>query len=94
MKKEFRFYLKNYLKRESFYIDILSVLLSIAVIAVSLTAVIGNLPGLLKTVFGLTLFLAAINTIRGFLKQTPTRLIYAGATALLTVIWIYSLIRL
>ncbi|MBQ7563436.1 MAG: hypothetical protein IJT16_05545 [Lachnospiraceae bacterium] len=94
MKKEYLLYLKNYLKKESFYIDILSVILGILIIAVALTAVIGNRTSLLKAVFGLSLFVAVINACKGFLKQTPTKLIYAGISVALVIVWIFSLIRL
>ncbi len=94
MKKEYIIYLKNYLRRESFYIDILSVILGIAIIVSSLVVIIAGYPPLLKAVFGLSFLLAGINAYKGFRKNAPTRMIYAGSSAVLLIVWIVSLIRL
>lgn len=94
MKKEYALYLKKYLKEQSFYIDIVSVILGLVIIILSLVAMIGGRTALLKPVFGLSFVLTAINTYKGFLKGTPTRMIYAGFAAVLAIVWIYSVIRL
>ena len=94
MNRELKAYLKNVLKKESFYIDVLSTILGVIIIVLTAVAFLGDAMGLLKTIFTLALLLVALNVFKGFRVGAPTRYIYAAFALILLGTCIYSYIKL
>ncbi len=92
MRKEFRAYFLNIIKKESFYIDVLSILAGVAIIALTAVAFFTVNRALLKAVFSVALFLTLINSHKGFREGTPTKMLYLALSVVLLGVCIYSYI--
>ncbi|HAG68898.1 MAG TPA: hypothetical protein DCL38_02880 [Lachnospiraceae bacterium] len=92
MYREAKAYIRNIIRKESFYIDILSTLIGLAVIVLTAVAFIAEAEGLIRVIFILALVLSAMNVYKGFKLCTPTRYIYAVFTVILVFVSVYSLL--
>ena len=94
MRDEYIAYIKNCIKKENFYIDILSTFFAFAIIALSAVAFFKEDKGFFKAIFTLAFLIAGLNTYKGFRSNTPTKMIYAVVCGVLAVVCIYSYIVL
>ena len=90
MRKVILSYLRNSIRQESFYVDILSILLGLTIVVLSVIALIEGDKANLKITFLLALILCVINIYKGFRLKTPTRYIYAVCAGLLAGASVYS----
>ncbi len=90
MNKEVKDYLRNTLKKESFYIDVISSILGLTVIILTAVSFYTDRTGLLKAVFVLAFLIMIINAYKGFKLRLPTRYIYAVLSLVMAGMCIYS----
>ncbi len=94
MRNEYTAYIKNSIKKENFYIDIVSTVLALSIIVLSAVAFFKEDKSLFKAIFTVAFIVAGINAFKGFRSNTPTRMIYAAFSGLLIIVCIYSYIVL
>ncbi|MCR5106726.1 MAG: hypothetical protein K6B28_01040 [Lachnospiraceae bacterium] len=95
MRKETLSYIKNIVKKESFHIDLVSVLLA-GLICISTAVVLLNdsLMNLIKYIFVMAFILSALNAYKGYKNNAPTKFMYfifAVITLILVILCIIVL---
>ena len=91
MSKEFKNYFLNIIKKESFYIDIISMLIGCVIIAVTAVSFYTGEAYLVKVVFALALVITVMNWYKSFKALSPMRYVYAVCSAVLIGMCVYSL---
>jgi hypothetical protein len=91
MSKEFKNYFLNIIKKESFYIDIISMLIGCVIIAVTAVSFYTGEAYLVKVVFALALVITVMNWYKSFKALSPMRYVYAACSVVLIGMCVYSL---
>ncbi len=91
MSREFKNYFLNIIKKESFYIDIISMLIGCVIIAVTAVSFYAGDASLIKVVFGLALVITLMNWYKGSKALSPMRYVYAACSVILFGMCVYSL---
>ncbi len=94
MRNEYITYIKNSIRKENFYIDILSTVFAFAIIVLTATAFFTENKSFFKAIFTLAFIVSAMNAVKGFRSNTPTKMIYAVFSGILVIACIYSYIVL
>ncbi|MCR5735873.1 MAG: hypothetical protein K6G22_14830 [Lachnospiraceae bacterium] len=95
MKKEERSYIRNLVKKEIFYIDLISGILSFIICILTLLIFLNQkLTGLIGYVFSIALLISGLNAYKGYKYNTPTKRMYLLFSVISFAVMIYSLIVL
>ncbi|MCR4738765.1 MAG: hypothetical protein K5886_00730 [Lachnospiraceae bacterium] len=93
MKKEERAYIRNILKKEIFYIDIASGILSFIICLLTLVVLLRqDSQDLIGYIFGIAMTLSGMNAYKGYKYDTPTKRMYLLFTVIAFAVMIYCFI--
>ena len=85
MSREFKNYFLNIIKKESFYIDIISMLIGCVIIAVTAVSFYAGDASLIKVVFGLALVITLMNWYKGSKALSPMRYVPLFSSACVSI---------
>ena len=94
MSREFKNYILNIIKKESFYIDIISILIGCMIIAVTAVYFYTGDEACVRAVFILALAVTLMNWYKSHKALSPMRHAYAACSVILIVACIYSMFRI
>ncbi len=94
MNREVKNYFLNIIKKESFYIDIISTITGCAVIALTAISFYTGEMRLLKLVFVLALLITLMNSYKSYKISSPMRFVYGVFSVILIGVCIYAVFNL